>query len=40
MAKKSMGELAFVAVAIMAIGDAGGRISRGPSPTKSADAGR
>jgi OFA family oxalate/formate antiporter-like MFS transporter len=29
MAKKSMGELAFVAVAVMAIGNAGGRIAAG-----------
>ena len=29
MAKKSMGELAFVAVAVMAIGNAGGRILAG-----------
>ncbi len=29
MAKKSMGELAFVAVAIMAIGNAGGRVAAG-----------
>jgi MFS transporter, OFA family, oxalate/formate antiporter len=34
MAKKSMGELAFVAVAVMAIGNAGGRIGAGTMSDK------